>query len=588
VSLTNKNCYGENDIVQDDLMRLQASFEAVETPLLVIDDQWQVVLTNDAAKTILGGDERISPPAYCYQLLLQKDAPCQNCPICEDSPTPAPLMPHAIQKDNGRDVFIKEKIAQMNGYYVLTLFDVSREITALKTMDLTRKELTAKTIMAEQRQRKKAHENHDLIQMIDQLPEALLLVDENFGIKRNNRASTEMFPSKGGATCYELFDKMLPCDGCPAEGGFENAHQKKKTHDVGGRYITETFSTLPEEGRGLLLFRETTRQIQLIEKIREQQETITRKNEILSSQVKLQTHMHKPIKLRDVLDFFLDVFLPICQTENGIVIINDIRKSSVWLTVARHLDAAQVNKLTGAYLSREVQSNSHQEIPQGFLPWKNTSQLSLIGGNGHRVGLILYKGSPKDQETEIIRLFSEPLGAFIHNKLLLRQLEEKANTDPLTGLYNRGYMDEALSAENEKYVKYGLHHAVLVADVNQLKKANDVYGHEAGDNLILTVSELLKTAARDTDIVARTGGDEFLILLTDTSQKGALELVDRLDKTIFNNTFMPVGKNEAFPITVSLGAAGTDKILPDDLIKTADQRMYEAKEAYYKDQERYR
>ena len=130
------------------------------------------------------------------------------------------------------DVFIKEKIAQMNGYYVLTLFDVSREINALKTMDLSRKELTAKAIMAEQRRREKNQENKDLNQIIDQLPEALVMVDRNFAIKQKNNACSEIFPSEGSTTCYELFGQRLPCDGCPCENGFENAHQKKKTHHV--------------------------------------------------------------------------------------------------------------------------------------------------------------------------------------------------------------------------------------------------------------------------------------------------------------------------------------------------------------------
>ena len=345
---------------------------------------------------------------------------------------------------------------------------------------------------------------------------------------------------------------------------------------------------MPEDNRGLLLFSDTTRQIQLIEKIREQQETITRKNEILSSLVKLQTKMHKSINMRDVIEFFLDVFMPICKTQSAAFILNDIRKSSVWLTVARGLDGPKIDKLTGAYLSREVQSDNHREIPPDFLPWKKTGQLSLMGGVHRRVGLILYQLEADLQEGELLHLFSEPMGAFIHNKLLMRQLEEKANTDPLTGLYNRGYMDDALSAEKEKHHKYGLHYAVLVADVNQLKKANDVHGHEAGDRLILTVSEHLKSAVRDTDIVARTGGDEFLILLTDTDQKGAFSLLDRLKEKSFHNTGIPVGGNKKFPVSISLGAAGTDKTHPDDLIKTADQRMYEAKEAYYKNKERYR
>ena len=107
-------------------------------------------------------------------------------------------------------------------------------------------------------------------------------------------------------------------------------------------------------------------------------------------------------------------------------------------------------------------------------------------------GLLLLQGAFKtEEEKEIIDLFTEPLGTYIDNRLLSRKLEEKANTDPLTRLYNRAYLDQAIIEETEKRQKLNMDFSVVVADINRLKKANDLYGHEAGDRLILTVSELL-------------------------------------------------------------------------------------------------
>ncbi len=88
--------------------------------------------------------------------------------------------------------------------------------------------------------------------------------------------------------------------------------------------------------------------------------------------------------------------------------------------------------------------------------------------------------------------------------------------------------------------------------------------------------------------MARTGGDEFLILLGNTGDAQAWEFVRRLQQQVFNNVFMDVGEGDKFPVNVSFGAAGTDVWPVDDLIATADRLMYEAKEAFYQTEERYR
>ncbi|MCK5232260.1 MAG: diguanylate cyclase, partial [Desulfobulbaceae bacterium] len=90
-----------------------------------------------------------------------------------------------------------------------------------------------------------------------------------------------------------------------------------------------------------------------------------------------------------------------------------------------------------------------------------------------------------------------------------------------------------------------------------------------------------KKEVRTVDLVARTGGDEFVILLTDCNNKGANNFIDRLTEKTFHEISIEVGENERFPVTVSFGAAGTDKYKPEELIKEADRLMYENKEAFY-------
>jgi diguanylate cyclase (GGDEF)-like protein len=214
--------------------------------------------------------------------------------------------------------------------------------------------------------------------------------------------------------------------------------------------------------------------------------------------------------------------------------------------------------------------------------------MELTGGSGRRVGIIISPETDGDCDGELVRLFSEPFGAFIHNRLLLRQLEEKANTDPLTGLYNRRYMEGLMAAEKKKSDQFDIPYSVVVVDVNRLKEANDNHGHDVGDRLLLSVSERLKSGIRATDTVFRIGSDEFLILLSDTREEGARNLMERLMEKVFKDITIDAGNGETFPVTVSLGVAGSDQVPHHELVQAADRRMYETKQEYYRTHQRYR
>jgi diguanylate cyclase (GGDEF)-like protein len=240
-------------------------------------------------------------------------------------------------------------------------------------------------------------------------------------------------------------------------------------------------------------------------------------------------------------------------------------------------------------MSRDQQRlNLEGLLADTVLPWKKSTQIPLVGAQGQRVGLVLLEGSLDQDERDILRLVTEPLGAYFQNQLLLRQLEEKANKDALTGLFNRGYLTQALEEEQEKFHTYGIHHALVLGDINQLKKLNDQYGHETGDRLIVTVAEALRNTLRGTDIAARTGGDEFIVLLTNSTDEDAGHFIERLQSQVFAGLAVPLPDGAEFPVTVSLGKAGTDKYPPESLTKEADRQMYAAKELFYATAARYR
>ncbi|MDX9787228.1 MAG: sensor domain-containing diguanylate cyclase [Desulfobacterales bacterium] len=566
-----------------------SALEAVQTGIVGIDGNRRILMANRAAIVFLGiADAETLIGRTCYGVFLQADSPCGDCPI--STLRNFSSFQKAISKTtgNGDDCFLKEYVCPWGENYILTLNNVTREIGALRKTDLARKEFQAKNVLIERHRREAVEEKHKLGRLLDYLPDAVVLVNAEFYIDRKNSAVAEHLPVGRADTCYGLIGLRTPCAHCPAKDGFHNANGKKTNHLIDGRYLTEIIIESPENDGGVLLFRDATRQIQLIEKIREQQETITRKNNILSNMVNFGTMMQKENNPENVADFFLNMIMPVCHADAAALIINDIRPGSLWFTVRRNFAENQMLQLIRASLSERNGKFEVKSVLRNHGFAKDIQQIEILGGDGRCVGIGFLVAEADNDNRDLISLFYEPLGAYLHNRILMRRLEERANTDPLTGLYNRGYLDTILSEEEKKHKQYDIPYAVVVADVNRLKQANDQYGHEAGDALIIAVARSLQAATRDMDCVARTGGDEFVILLSNTTDAGAQQVIARFVTTVFNGVTIDVGDGETFPVAVSFGACGVDAMVPEALLKEADRRMYAAKEAYYQTHQRYR
>ena len=142
--------------------------------------------------------------------------------------------------------------------------------------------------------------------------------------------------------------------------------------------------------------------------------------------------------------------------------------------------------------------------------------------------------------------------------------------DSLTGLYNRAYFNEELKKCNQSRK---LPVTIIMADVDNLKHVNDTLGHEAGDRLLKKVADILMHDFRNEDIIARTGGDEFCIILPDTSREEALMVIQRIKiKCEFESS-------EKFPISISFGAAERKNTSDNlkNILRNAEKNMYKDK-----------
>lgn len=261
-------------------------------------------------------------------------------------------------------------------------------------------------------------------------------------------------------------------------------------------------------------------------------------------------------------------------------------------THVRDIVAPQGQELLDAHLKqrREMERSAHQglalkyELPmrhkQGNEVWVEMSSVPIYGSDGHITG---YQGVGRDisgrrqRETSLL-LSKQQLENQLHRAVDEKSaLQELAMRDPLTGLYNRGFLDAALPRELARALREHQQLAVVMLDLDHFKKVNDQHGHAAGDEVLKALAALLKKGARESDLICRYGGEEFVAILSNVSAEQALQRVEawrlRLADTVV------VSGDVQISVTSSAGIAmfpdhGNS---PEQLLGCADELLYQSK-----------
>lgn len=192
------------------------------------------------------------------------------------------------------------------------------------------------------------------------------------------------------------------------------------------------------------------------------------------------------------------------------------------------------------------------------------------------------------QPHKTIKLFDEGLvetvadtvALAITNLMLRETLRNQSIRDPLTGLFNRRFMDESLERELHRAERSQRTLGVIMLDLDHFKKFNDSYGHEAGDDVLRALGDFLKRHIRKGDIPCRYGGEEFLLLLPEASLKSTLQRAEKLCSEVTQLTVEHREKSLG-GLTLSIGVSvfPTHGISSDDLVRAADMALYRAKQA---------
>jgi diguanylate cyclase (GGDEF)-like protein len=201
---------------------------------------------------------------------------------------------------------------------------------------------------------------------------------------------------------------------------------------------------------------------------------------------------------------------------------------------------------------------------------------------GEKLGVIevLNKidGAFTEEDQVFVQTLSSPLTVAIRTVQMFENAEHLTITDDLTKLYNYRYLMQYLEAEVKRCLRYKKKVSLLFIDIDGFKRINDSFGHLVGSQALAEMGQVFRRILRETDVVGRYGGDEFVIVLPETPLNGAMVIAERIRKKVEDYEF--IAQNLSIRLTVSLGVANCPKhtLTAEGLIKKADAAMYRAKE----------
>src|SRR3989304_2824763 len=206
--------------------------------------------------------------------------------------------------------------------------------------------------------------------------------------------------------------------------------------------------------------------------------------------------------------------------------------------------------------------------------------------DGRDVPIILISGT-KDSLKKKLTGFNLGASGFVLKPFEGEELREKnalleklAVTDELTGLHNRRHFFEAVKEQMALGLRHGFKIACLLIDIDHFKKINDTYGHAAGDEVLKNLGSLLRACKREGEILARFGGEEFIMCLFNTDSGHARLAAERFRKLVADHDFSPVCPGLRITVSIGLALFPQNRVSSiDDLIRTADKAMYASKTA---------
>lgn len=260
-----------------------------------------------------------------------------------------------------------------------------------------------------------------------------------------------------------------------------------------------------------------------------------------------------------------------------------ISESARWLVRSKGLTATVLSSNVTTIIS-DITKDAVFSVNQSLI---DEGVKSIIGVPLHYAGKtvgILYLNDfvPREfleREISILNLMATQAAIAIEKMHLLEKIEQLSITDELTQIYNHRYFNNALSNEIYRARRYKHPVSLIIIDIDNFKNYNDLYGHIYGNFILALMADIFRRSIRATDTVARYGGEEFAIILPETDKDTAMILAERIRKEVSDSCQPAKNMQIMCGVTISLGVAvfNSDADNEEELVKKADEAMYEAK-----------
>jgi diguanylate cyclase (GGDEF)-like protein/PAS domain S-box-containing protein len=327
-------------------------------------------------------------------------------------------------------------------------------------------------------------------------------------------------------------------------------------------------------------------------------ESLTRNNERLSQLHQITLDLLKERNMEDLLQAIVDQGSKLLATDIGYLALkegdllvdrafspNDAHYQK--MAVERDKDKSPVWKVLDSrepFITADYSSIPNlrpQTVALGIkagmlLPLLTTETCQGVLGTGR-----LQPNNPfSDEDIRLGGLFARVAGLTIDNAQLHEMLRQESIRDPLTGLFNRRFMEEALAKELNRADRTTRPLAVVMLDLDHFKSINDTFGHDGGDKALRRLSLLLKASIRGSDIICRYGGEEFTLILPDASLTDALLRMEQLRKDIKQLAIQHQGKSmNRFTGSFGIAVFPEHGSTGETLLKAADEALYRAKQS---------
>ena len=244
-----------------------------------------------------------------------------------------------------------------------------------------------------------------------------------------------------------------------------------------------------------------------------------------------------------------------------------------------------VEKMPYSKISHFITNTANNQTLYDFLEMPIYVEHQLYGI------FFFYNTNPEKTFSKALKLLLETYTAqainAVTNKILVKKTFYLSKYDSLTGLYNRSYFEQYFEDYNKHALRYKEHFSIILIDLNRLKTINDKFGHVAGDRALQEFATMFKDRIRETDILARFGGDEFIAIFHNSTLQQTQKRVEHIHEEFSKHSVRYGGFN--IPVRFSYGVASSpdESMILNILVKIADERMYRLKEQLHEIEKEY-